>query len=131
MLKDSKFGGGVIMVVVSSSALDRCPHYDMPRAGYNHLLRILKKRNPACEHLSKGTMIVNQGMHKLFLTNKDKFQIKTGDLNLEGIFCDSIIYRIQQSQQKCRLQLGTIETTGGFSLLTLADTPFGRTRLRA
>jgi hypothetical protein len=68
------------------SSLDRCPHYDTPRAGYNHLLRISKRRNLPFDHFSQGTTTVNQGMHKLFLSNEDKFQVEIDDLDLEGIF---------------------------------------------
>jgi hypothetical protein len=42
-------------------------------------------------HLPKGTKTIKQGMHKLFLSNEDKFQKEIEDLDLEGIFKDSII----------------------------------------
>ncbi len=73
------------------SALDRCPHYDTNRGGYNRLLRLSKRQNLPFEHLPLGTKTIDRGMHKLFLSNEDQFQQEIDDLDLEGIFRDSIL----------------------------------------
>ena len=73
------------------STLDRCPHYDTNRGGYNRLLRRAKQRNIPFLHVPKGTTTIVNGMHKLFLSNEDQFQEEISDLDIEGIFRDSMI----------------------------------------
>jgi hypothetical protein len=62
------------------STLDRCPHYDTNRGGYNRLLRISKRNDLPFEHFPQGTRTEERGIHKLFLSNEDKFQTEIDDL---------------------------------------------------
>jgi hypothetical protein len=85
------------------SALDRCPHYDTNNGGYNKLRRLSKRRDIPLEYLPQGTRTVDRGMHRLFLSNEDKFQTEIDDLDLEGIFKDSIVQQHPKDPTKMRI----------------------------
>jgi hypothetical protein len=73
------------------SALDRCPHYDTNRGGYNRLRRRAKRNKLPFLHIPKGTTTIVNGMHNLFLSNEDQFEDEINDLDLEGIFKDCMV----------------------------------------
>ena len=98
------------------SALDGCPHYDTNRGGYNRLLRISKRRNLPFEHLAQGTKTIDRGIHKLFLSNEDKFQTEIDDLDLEGIFKDSIVQQHATDPTKMRIAARNKRGNRGISL---------------
>jgi hypothetical protein len=98
------------------SALDRCPHYDTNRGGYNRLLRLSKRQNLPFEHLPLGTKTIDRGMHKLFLSNEDQFQQEIDDLDLEGIFRDSILQPHPTDATKMRIAARNKRGNRGISL---------------
>ena len=68
------------------------------------------------EHLTQGTRTIDRGMHRLFLLNKDKFQTEIDDLDLEGIFRDSIVQQHPKDPTKMRIAARNKRGNRGISL---------------
>jgi hypothetical protein len=85
------------------SALDRCPHYDTNRGGYNRLRRRAKRNQLPFLHIPQGTTTIVNGMHNLFLSNEDQFEDEINDLDLEGIFKDCMVKEHPTDSTKMRI----------------------------
>ena len=85
------------------SALHLCPHYDTNRSGYNLLKWTARRRNIPFEFFKQGTHARNNGLHRSYLSNEDKFEREIKGLDLESIFDDMILQAHPNDSSKMKI----------------------------